>query len=218
MTETEAKTDSRGKRTLGQWLFNPFQFVAGSKALFAGLIVILLTAYIGSFSQAHFSGVLDMQVDLLNQQPVARWVYFAEVLIDWLCMSVILMIAGFFVSRSSFRIVDVFGTQALARTPYLFSAIAVLSPGLKRVTEYLLWQQTQQGTPVTIQGTDILFAILAGIVVILMIIWMVALMYKAYAVSCNIKGRKAIGTFIASLILAEIVSKVLILVLVGKFI
>ncbi len=211
MTEIEAKTDSRQKRTLGQWLFNPFQFIAGFKALFLGLVIILITAFIGSLSQAHFSGVLDMQVDLLNQQPVARWVYFAEVLVDWLCMSAILMIAGFFFSRSSFRIIDVFGTQALARAPYLLGALVVLPAGLKRFTEYLLWQQTRQGTEVTIQSTDILFVILAGIVIIPMIIWMVALMYKAYTVSCNIKGRKAIITFIAGIICAEVLSKIIII-------
>lgn len=216
MTETEAETDSRQKRTLGQWLFNPFQFIAGPKALFVGLIIILLTAFIGSLSQAHFSGVLDMQIDLLNQQPVAHWVYFAEVLVDWLCMSAILMIAGFFVSRSSVRVIDVFGTQALARAPYLLGALVVLPAGLKRFTEYLLWQQTRQGTEVTIQSTDILFVILAGIVIIPVVIWMVALMYKAYTVSCNIKGKKAIITFIISLVLAEIVSKVLILALLSN--
>jgi hypothetical protein len=37
---------------------------------------------------------------------------------------------------------------------------------------------------------------------------MVALMYKAYTVSCNIKGSKAIITFIISLIGAEVLSKV----------
>ena len=53
-------------------------------------------------------------------------------------------------------------------------------------------------------------------IAILMIIWMVALMYKAYTVSCNIKGPKAIVTFIVSLIGAEIFSKAAILLLAGK--
>ena len=49
-----------------------------------------------------------------------------------------------------------------------------------------------------------------------MIIWMVALMYKAYAVSCNVKGAKAIGTFIASLILAKVVSKIVVIALLSN--
>jgi hypothetical protein len=46
-----------------------------------------------------------------------------------------------------------------------------------------------------------------------MIIWTVALMYRAYAVSCNIKGVKAVVTFIVSLIGAEALSKFAILLL-----
>ncbi len=58
---------------------------------------------------------------------------------------------------------------------------------------------------------DALIFSVAAIIAVLMIIWMVALMYKAYTVSCNVKGAKAIITFILSLILAEAVSKVLII-------
>ena len=38
--------------------------------------------------------------------------------------------------------------------------------------------------------------------------WTVVLMYKAYSVSCNIKGAKAIVSFIIGLIIAEVLSKV----------
>ncbi len=38
-------------------------------------------------------------------------------------------------------------------------------------------------------------------------------MYRAYAVSCNIKGPRAIITFIISLIGAEVLSKVAIILL-----
>jgi len=50
--------------------------------------------------------------------------------------------------------------------------------------------------------------LLAGI---LMIIWMVALMYRAYAVSCNVSGGKAAGVFITALILGEVVSKIILI-------
>jgi hypothetical protein len=50
---------------------------------------------------------------------------------------------------------------------------------------------------------------------LLLICWVVALMYKSYSVSCNVKGGLAIGTFIAGLILAETLSKIAILKLNG---
>ena len=38
--------------------------------------------------------------------------------------------------------------------------------------------------------------------------WEVYLMYKSYSVSCNVRGGMAIGTFVAGLFLAEILSKI----------
>jgi hypothetical protein len=37
--------------------------------------------------------------------------------------------------------------------------------------------------------------------------WMVALMYRAFSISCNVKGARAVITFVISLLVAEIVSK-----------
>jgi hypothetical protein len=59
-----------------------------------------------------------------------------------------------------------------------------------------------------IAPTDV---IVIGIVVVLLmvfLVWMVALMYQAFSVACNVKGGKAIGTFIGGLVLAEIISKI----------
>jgi len=83
----------------------------------------------------------------------------------------------------------------------------------RRFIEYLMSKLGQNSAEVTINPVGAVIFFIAVIITILMIIWMVALMYKAYAVSCNVKGAKAIITFIISLILAEIVSKVLILAL-----
>ena len=207
MTDTESKNNNLQKRTLGQWLFNPFQFIAGGGTLLLGLIIMLVSAFLGSLSNTHFDGVLDVH----SGTAAPLWFFLTEVLIDWLCISIVLLIAGFIVSRSSFRVVDVFGTQALARAPYLISALALLPKGSIRFTNYLVSKITQQVPAEAIKSTDILFFAVGLIVVLLMIVWIVVLMYRAYSVSCNTKGGKAIGSFIAALIIAEILSKIVIL-------
>ena len=204
MANTELKNNNLQKRTLGQWLFNPFQFIAGYSALLVGLLIILASAYLGSLSNSHFDGVLDLHIG----KAAPLWFFTTEVMIDWLCLSIAVLITGFIVSRSSFRIIDVFGTQALARVPYLFAAVAVLPKGFTRFAEYLAAKAMQQTSTVTIESTDVLFFVVGVIVSLLMIIWMVVLMYRAYSVSCNTKGSKAIGSFIAALIIAEILSKI----------
>jgi len=200
------------KRTFAQWLFNPFKFIAGYQALLIGLAAILLASLIGSLSNTHFDGVLDVHTGL--QAPL--WFFLSEGLINWISLVIPLFFFGLIVSRSSFRTIDVIGTQALARWPYLITAVVMLPDANRKVLEYLTAKYTQSHTVIPIDPTDIAIFAAAMLLTVLMIIWMVALMYRAYAVSCNIRGPKAIATFIISLIGAEVLSKTAILLLAHK--
>ncbi len=201
MTDAAANNNN-----LVQWLFNPFRFIAGFKALLLGLMIILLSSFIGSFSNTHFDGVLDVHIGAAK--PL--WFFLAEGLIDWICLAVPLLLFGLIVSRSSFRTVDVLGTQALARWPYLISALAMLPNANQRVLAYLMSKLIQKAPAAAINPADVFIFGFAMTLLLLMTIWTVALMYRAYAVSCNIKGARAIVTFIVSVILAEVLSILLI--------
>jgi hypothetical protein len=213
MNHIEPDPKAAPKKRLSQWLFNPFKFIAGYQALLMGLAAILLTSLIGSLSNTHFDGVLDVHTGL--RAPL--WFFVTEGLIDWICMVIPLFFFGLIVSHSSFRMRDVFGTQALARWPYLISAIAFILFAYASGGEDLTAKFMESGFSVIAAPALLLTLGLAIIVTILTVIWMVALMYRAYCVSCNIKGPKAIATFIASLIGAEVLSKFAILsLLVGS--
>jgi hypothetical protein len=200
------------KRTYRQWLFNPFKFIAGYQALLIGLAAILLTSLLGSLSNTHFDGTLDVHTGL--EAPL--WFFLTEGLINWISMVIPLFFFGLIVSRSSFRTIDVIGTQALARWPYLVTAVAMIPEANRKVLEYLIAKCTQTPAASPINHTDIAIFAVAMLLMILMIIWMVVLMYRAYTVSCNIRGPKAIVTFIISLIGAEVLSKAAILLLAHK--
>lgn len=205
MDEETSSIKTASKSLLRQWFFNPFRFIAGVKALFLGTAIIVITSLIGSMSNTHFDGVLDVHPG----PQVPMWMFLAEGIIDWGCMAGALVICAFFVSRSSFRVIDVAGTQALARWPYLVAAVATL---LMRFTTYgrnLSSTLLSDPLSLTTQKGAMLFLGLLGIVIMLMCVWMVALMYRAYSVSCNIKGPRAIGSFIGGILAAEILSKVI---------
>lgn len=205
MTEVAAKdkSEARTRGRLKQWLFNPFQFVAGLRALVFGLVIILISGVFGWLGDTHFDGVLDIHTGM----EAPAWLFFVEGPINWLCMAVPLYFFGLIVSRSSIRVVDVFGTQALARMPYLIAALVWLPDAAQRFGEYMLSQVSQVSAAATISYMDVLIFVFCAIVTILMVIWMVVLMYKAYTVSCNIKGAKAVITFIVSLVGGEVLSK-----------
>jgi hypothetical protein len=205
-------TDAAKSNHLSQWLFNPFRFIAGFKALLVGLAIILISAFVCSFSDTHFDGVIDVHPGL----GAPLWFFFAEGVINWICMVIPLFFFGLIVSRSSFRIIDVLGTQALARWPYLITSVVMFPDANRRVIAYLMSKFAQTAPAAAINSADVLIFGFAMIVTILMAIWMVALMYRAYAVSCNIKGARAVVTFIISLIGVWVLSKMAIYLLFNQ--
>jgi len=191
-------------RKLTTTLFNPFVYIAGAQALGLGLGAILLAGLIGSLSNTHFDGVLDTHTGL----HVPLWVFLAEGLADWLCLSLVLLIFGKIISNTAFRTIDLLGTQALARWPSLFISLIPLLPAFQRFSHDLVAQLTNPGGTIAYNTPDASIFFAGVTIMLLLLCWEVALMYKSYSVSCNVKGGKAIGTFIAGLLLAEILSKI----------
>jgi hypothetical protein len=189
-------------------LFNPFFYIAGAQALMLGIVAILLTALIGSFGNAHFDGVLDTHVGA----AAPMWVFFAEGLIDWLCLTLVLWVCGKIISKTMFRAVDIIGTQALARWPALFISLLALPPAFQKFSTELLAQIQKGDFNFNVQHLSIFLMLVVAMLPF--IVWMVRLMYKSFSVSCNVSGGKAIGTFVIGLFVAEILSKACIVPLV----
>jgi hypothetical protein len=184
-------------------LFNPFFYIAGMEALGIGLAGILVAGWVGALSHTHFDGVLDTHTGA--HAPLA--VFLSEGLIDWLCLALVLLLLGKIISKTAFRTIDLLATQALARWPSILISLVTLPPALERFGQTVLKQVTQPGAKIEFNTPDAVIFFAALIVMIAMTCWMVSLMYKSYSVSCNVKGGKAIGTFIVGIVLAEILSK-----------
>ena len=200
-------TDSRKVIT---WLFNPFVYVAGGKALLVGVIAILAAGYIGSYSNTHFDGVIDVH----SGKNAPLWFFLAAGILDWLCMGLVFWMIGTFVVRKPFRAIDIFGTQAMARWPTLLTAFATLLPGYTRFTHVIIKFSRTQKFP---EGTNPADAVAFGVVlciVLLVLYWTVPLMYNSYQVSCDPDRGKAVRTFVVGLVIAEVISKVVIFALI----
>ncbi|HUU27469.1 MAG TPA: hypothetical protein VM123_06625 [archaeon] len=197
------------EKNLQRWLFNPFYYLAGGKALVIGVGFIIATGIIAFLSNSRFDGVLDIHSAALSKAPI--WVYVSDGMISWIIMGILLLIGGKIISPSRVRALDVFGTQALARFPCLITAVFLLLPGYQRIVQKIAQAGTGFPTLLETSPADVVMFSLTLLAGILMIIWMVALMYRAYAVSCNVSGGKAAGVFITALILGEVVSKIILI-------
>ncbi len=57
---------------------------------------------------------------------------------------------------------------------------------------------------------DMAVFVLVVILALLLIVWTVLLMYRAFAVACNVGGGRAIGMFVTAILIGEGISKWLI--------
>jgi hypothetical protein len=187
------------------WLFNPFHYLSGEPSLGLGLLAIAGTAALGFASGYHMDGVLDLH----HGRPAPLWLFMAQGVINWSSFVFFAAIAGALLSRSRLRLVDVAGMQALARAPQLI-AVAFMAAADPRCGGALF-----RATPTAECGAGAvaLFGF-ALVITLFATAWMVALMHRAFAVACNVDGGRGVGAFVAALIPAEVLSKVLIVVLV----
>jgi len=198
------------------WVINPFHYVAGGPALAIGLAAIIVAGAVNWMTGSHFDGVLDFHAGA----TLPWWTHWVEGPVNWLIMSVLILAGGLLLSRSRIRPVDVFGTQALARFPSLIMALSVWPPPVQRanqqVIQSVLAMQTgaasgtnpSAGLLSAVGGLDLAMFGLALLIMLAMIVWMVILMYRAFAVSCNVAGGKAIGLFVVLVFVAEVISKI----------
>ncbi len=173
------------------WLYNPFIQIAGTRSLLSGLLVLLVTAFLGGLNNVHYDGVIDIHAGM----PAPWLLFLMESTLSWLLFSVFLLVAAKVLSKSKVRVIDIFGTQALARYPYLLISLISFIP-------YFHFEYT--GMP-DLSASLIIF----GLVTFVFTIWTVILMYNAYSVSANLKGAKAVVSFIIALVLAEVLFKII---------
>ena len=170
---------------------NPFTRIAGFPALFCGCVIMILTAAIAARCGVNFVGSLGIKV----ARPLPFELIFALIVFGWLNVATCFYIAGVFFSKSKIRAVDVYGTFALARVPFLIMVPFGLLPGL--------WNLDAQRIPMP---ELLLFTAAALLFVILVII----LSYNAFAVSTNVKNKWLFtGIFIVSEIVAITLSSTL---------
>lgn len=182
-------------------VFNPFKYVAGMRSLILGLAFILATSILGFFSQTYFPDVISVKIG-------ADRSFFNSIIqnfLNWFVVSTLFYLASIILSKSKIRIIDIFGTQALARFPYLFMALTGFSESMDAFGNHLLWKYLQSGEPIEISMIQKVMAISLMFVSALLTVWMVILMYNAFKVSANLKGPKLIWAFITVMILSMVI-------------
>jgi hypothetical protein len=183
---------------LSQWLFNPFRFVAGVGASAAGLVLHMLAAWHASATGIVYDGLLHVGLGTLG---FAR--QLGGMLLGVVILVLLLWVAGKALSRSSFRFVDLLGTQLLARWPFLLMGLTLFHiPGYRELLEKLVSLPPNQ-IALALSADDLLLLTAVSVLPLACAAWTGVLMYRSFQVSCNVKGAWAIATFIGVFVIAS---------------
>lgn len=187
-----------------QYLKNPFEFIAGFKALGLGTAFLILSIVLGVIFNARFDGVLNLhfvgQVSFMN--------VVVDQLINFASVATMFYLVARIAGASGIRFIDVAGTQLLAMAPYSILPLLNYNNLLYSTSKVLMDQFTGRET-----GGDlnIGWLTISGIIMLMALIWMISLMYKAYKICSNFKSTRLVVSFVAALLLAVILSKYLII-------
>ena len=185
-------------------LFNPFHYIAGYRALAFGLISISIYASIGYFSNMHFPGAISIKT-----APDLKYSYFILLsTVNWLIISIVFYVSAKITSNTLVRIVDIFGTMALARYPLVFASLIGFSEALERFTNFFMEKLKGNEEVASISTADMALTLIFIFLMLLISIWVVTLMYYAYKVSANLKGNRLVASFIISVILSIVATNV----------
>ncbi len=188
--------------TIAKWLFNPFIRIAGVTSLALGLAVIVVGGAVAGIAGIRFNGLLDM----LFAVSVPLWLPIVEGLLNWAVISALFMLAALLFGGGGVRLVDIAGTQALARAPLIPAAAICLAPPVRASLADLSF-----APPSSVLALLNASALVGTLAMIVGIVWMVALMWNAFRVSCDLKGGRGVLVFVVVVLIGELISKFLLL-------
>ena len=205
--ETTSSAGVPRNMSMARWLFNPFVRVGGEQALAIGLGVIVVCGLAAAAADVHFGGLLRLHTG----SSVSFWVPVVEGLVIWSVMSVLFVLVSVLVAPRTVRLVDIAGTQALARTPLLFAALAHLpAPVREGNREFVAAALEGRLVPPTAAAS------VAGLIGGVCAIWMVQLMWKAFSISCHQRGGRAVMVFLAVVIVGHLATSFLLVQTFGS--
>lgn len=196
------------KTSLVSWLLllaNPFQKFAGFSSLIVGLLIFVGLSYLAVIAKVYFPGILACvnasAMKNITTQP-NFFLLFYQIVVSWLILAILFFVAARVFQQKRVRIIDFLGTVALARFPYLIltgflSVIRVSNPAFLEIDI--------ARSPLHPSLMMSLFAL----VVVSCVIWQIITYFFALKESSGLSGKKLWISFIAAIILGEVISSML---------
>lgn len=200
---SKALVPNTGVKLFFSLLINPYQKIAGISALGVGVGIILIISYFGAMAKIYFPGLLGILNSSMMKNPAIGtdflFLLYQNAVI-WLVLTLLFIIAAKICQQKSIRIIDFMGTVALSRFPYL------LLTGFLAMMRVVDPRFMDVGMENGLQLKPSLLAITFSSVVIICAVWHIVTYFYALKESSGLSGKKLWLSFIACILVGEIVS------------
>lgn len=184
--------------------WNPFEKLAGFRALAIGMVALTVSVFMGTMFNARFDG-------LLNLHFVAKanlWQVLIDQLINLLSVSLCFYFIALILSLGKVRFIDVLGCNAFALSPMAILPVVNISGYWSDLSLEIAGKPDM--TPRILSNLETGVMIFTVAVALVVLIWHVLWLYNGYKVSSGFKGNKLVYSFIAGLVGAILLSKYLV--------
>lgn len=188
-----------------QKLFNPFVQIAGAKSAIIGLLFLVLSATLAAFFNTRFDGILDAHYT----KHQSFYISYLDNLINIVVLTSIFYAFGAILSKGRTRFIDILGTTMLSRFPLFIIPLFNIQNRSGLIGEKIIQSITQPNS-IQLSQFEWIYLVVSGLVSLLLTIWFIVLLFKAYKISTNLKGANLIVSFIVGIIISEILSKLII--------
>lgn len=188
--------------------FNPFEKYTESTLFVLGLLAILGGSCLGFLFNGRFDGVIDLHFS----QAVSFSQPFIDNFINSLSLFVPLLLLGRYINKKT-RPIDIITTVLIARLPFYLLALTNIEGLMYTTTTKAMTSLELQNVSsnLSLATSDITILLLFAGCSILLLAWFAVLLYNGFKVATNTRGTKNIVLFAVAIIVAEILSKIIIL-------
>jgi hypothetical protein len=186
------------------WL-NPFQKIAGGRALLQGIIILLIMSYTGALAGLYFLGPLttiNASIVVKQSKPIGFLLLAYQNIISCLIITTLFFITAKILQKKKLRIIDFLGTVTLSRFPLLLFTLIVSI--VRMVDPTSLDIDMSKGIPLHPFFTmGLLIVTVIGMV---MIVWQIITYFYAMKESSGLVGKKLWLGFIVSIVTGDLIA------------
>lgn len=185
-------------------LFNPFQKYSEKQLFLFGWLFAIAACALSLVFNGRFDGVLDLHfvenTSIINAS--------LDIVICSGILSLLLFITGKIINKKT-RFIDVLVASLIAKIPFYFLLFFNINNKMFLITQKLM-NTISQKKDFNIETFDMLIIVFSGIATFICLTWSIILLFNGFKTATNIKETKHILLFIVSVIIAEVLSKIIV--------